>query len=540
MAFKLVDAFVQLSERGARVTTAAIEKLRLKVAQLGGTVTRLAVSLAAGFGVKEIIRIASDAEEVANKFRAVFKQHTAEMDKWIATVADRFGRSTTALRDWSSQLQDTFVPLGFARDRAATLSKELTLLSIDLASFYNQAEPEVIGRLTSAMVGNHEAVRSFGIIITQATLNLQLAKMGFSSVTKGATEQQKVLARLAIITASTADAQGDVIRSQGSFAETLRQTTASAKELADVVGRQLLPPLKDLLNVASGLAGLGGGGGPGSGFISIGVGAAIGGKLGGLPGAAIGAGAGAIQGVRSVAANRRAEEAVINEAARQEDLSQEARFRAAQDAIAARIRQRRDAADAIRRFDAEAGRQADAENQALWQKTLDHRKEMAIKSEEDRLRKEEALREAATRREDARLTRRIEREERGKRGAEALRARLFPAEAAFREQLENISKLRRGGFITDRGAEAGRQLAREEFRGALADRGGAAGPQQAITTARQAFEVFAQSQAAAANPLVKKADQQIKAIEDGNRTLEQIENDLKSLDAVEPGAGLAK
>ena len=41
-------------------------------------------------------------------------------------------------------LQDTFVPLGIARDEAAELSKSLVTLAVDVASFNNTADADVI------------------------------------------------------------------------------------------------------------------------------------------------------------------------------------------------------------------------------------------------------------------------------------------------------------------------------------------------------------------------------------------------------------
>ena len=194
--------------------------------------------LAAGAG---LLKVASDAEETRSKFNAVFKELSDGTRDWAATTAKEVGRSRISLEGYLATLQDTFVPLGFARKDAAEFSKTLTTLAIDLASFNNESEPDTIRSLQSAIVGNTETVRKYGVIITQATLNQELLNMGAAGGVKKATEAQKAQARLQIIMASTTDAQGDAKRTAGEFANQLRALKAEATDVAADFGAILIP-----------------------------------------------------------------------------------------------------------------------------------------------------------------------------------------------------------------------------------------------------------------------------------------------------------
>ncbi|MGH9341986.1 MAG: hypothetical protein ACRD1R_20970 [Acidobacteriota bacterium] len=203
--------------------------------------------LAAGAGA---IKAASDAEEMRSKFDAVFKGLSTDVRQWAATQAVAWNRSSLDLQEYLARLQDTFVPLGFAREESAKLSKTLTQLGVDLASFNNEAEPEVINALTSAIVGNHEAVRRFGIVITEGTLKQELFNMGIAGGIKEATEQEKVLARMNIIMRSTTDAQGDAARTAGSFANEMKGLWAATKDVAVAFGDRLIPQAKEWVRTA--------------------------------------------------------------------------------------------------------------------------------------------------------------------------------------------------------------------------------------------------------------------------------------------------
>ena len=125
-----------------------------------------------------LLHTAGSAVETRSKFDAVYKGLAGGVREWAQVQSAAVGRAEVDYENYLARLQDTFVPLGFAREQAAEMSKTLTTLGIDLASFNNEAEPETIQNLTSAIVGNHEAVRRYGIIITEASLKAQLLKMG--------------------------------------------------------------------------------------------------------------------------------------------------------------------------------------------------------------------------------------------------------------------------------------------------------------------------------------------------------------------------
>ena len=188
-----------------------------------------------GFGVAAV-KFAADAEEIQSKFDAVFKEFGEQTTVWINDFAEAVNRNATDLKEYASVFQDTFVPLGFARGEAAELSQSLVELTIDLASFNNASEPETMRALQSAIVGNHETVRKFGVIITQATLNIELMNMGIKDGVKAATEAEKAQARLNLIIRGTSDAQGDAARTAESFTNQMRGMKSDLKTIAEDFG----------------------------------------------------------------------------------------------------------------------------------------------------------------------------------------------------------------------------------------------------------------------------------------------------------------
>ena len=198
-------------------------------------------------GILSLTNFASDMEEMSAMSEAVFGGFVHSVRNQLEEFGTAVGRSSFELEAMAASVQDTFVPLGFARGTAADLSVQLTKLAVDVGSFKNELETDVMAAFQSALVGNHEAVRRFGIVITEAELKNELLRMGIKKAAKDVDAQTKVQARLNLILAGTTDAQGDAAKTAGSYANLTRALDAEVKLLAKDLGDELLPVMKSLV-----------------------------------------------------------------------------------------------------------------------------------------------------------------------------------------------------------------------------------------------------------------------------------------------------
>ena len=199
---------------------------------------------------KQMVDMASSVEEMQSKSSVVFGKFVDTVRSQLEVFGNEVGRSTHELEAMASSIQDTFVPMGFARGEASKLSIQLTKLAVDVASFNNASDTETMMAFQSALVGNHETVRRFGVVITEATLKQELLRMGINKTADEVTNAEKVQARLNLIIAGTADAQGDAERTAGSFANSSKALTSALDEL---VVSALTPLLPTLTNVVIGI-----------------------------------------------------------------------------------------------------------------------------------------------------------------------------------------------------------------------------------------------------------------------------------------------
>ena len=243
-------AFVELFEdtEGLRRLQSEFNKFAAGMAAIGAGITAVFWKAAGA---------ASDLEERVNKFEAVFKGQSDAMKAWAFAFADMLGLSDREVLGMMASIQDTLVPLGFARDRAAELSQNMVQLAVDLKSFNPemQTAEEALTLMLSALVGNHEAVRSFGVMITEAALNAQLLAMGIEGGARKASEQEKALARLAIMVGSTSDAHGDALRTSEAWKNSIGRLMSQVDQFWTLLGASVIergaPYLQWLIQVMS-------------------------------------------------------------------------------------------------------------------------------------------------------------------------------------------------------------------------------------------------------------------------------------------------
>ena len=201
-----------------------------------------------------LTKFASDIEEMQDMSAAVFGSFVGQVRKDLNEFADVVGRSGFELEGLAANVQDTFVPMGFARGEAAKLSVDLVKLATDVGSFKNIATSEVMAGFTSALVGNHETLRRYGIVIDQASLQTELYRMGITKNVLAVDQATKIQARLNLIYAGTADAQGNAADTADSYANLINAMNAELAEFAVELGQRTLPQMKEFVIMITDMA----------------------------------------------------------------------------------------------------------------------------------------------------------------------------------------------------------------------------------------------------------------------------------------------
>ena len=273
MARATLEMFLKLT--GANKTSQGLDKVSKSTKELDkdvknsakqnaefaagmSSLTKGAIAGAALFAGKQLldfarssITAASAAQEAAGAFGTTFGGAAEQLGEQLSKNANLFGLTTSEAKQLIGVFGAVAQGLGFTQDESAGLSARLFELSGDIASFNNisaGAEP-VLRAFQSAIVGEREALKTYGIAISEAEVQTKAFEMTGKTSADALTRQEKALATTELLFSKASVQIGNAEREAEGFAAQMLQTRAKTQELREEVGAELLPAAGELIGV---------------------------------------------------------------------------------------------------------------------------------------------------------------------------------------------------------------------------------------------------------------------------------------------------
>ena len=252
---QLVNIFEKTSNSGNEIkvtltevadeTKKSVSAFDLLQSKLSGTIlkTKLFVSGLTGLikGVAAITKKAADYEESLNLFTVTMGDQAKQGVEWLEKFSNALYLDPTDVMQYMGSFNSLIKGLGTASDKAYLMSKNLTQLTYDLASFKN-IKPEVaFQKLQSAISGEIEPLRNVGVALSENTLQELAYSLGLEANVRDLTEAQKAQLRYIQIMKSSTEWQTDMGRTLVTPANALRVLKQEFTMLARAIGRVFVP-----------------------------------------------------------------------------------------------------------------------------------------------------------------------------------------------------------------------------------------------------------------------------------------------------------
>ena len=229
---------------------------------LGKSYVNLAAKISAAYiGLKSItsviagwITASNSYIENLNLFNVSMGQYAEEARNYAEQVGEVMGINPG---EWMRN-QGVFMTItdgfGVASDRAYIMSKNLTQLTYDLASFFNISTSDAFQKLESGISGELEPLRRLGYDLSVARLQQEAYNLGIEKSVTAMTQAEKAELRYYAIMTQVTNAQGDMARTLEAPANQLRILQAQVEQATRALGNLFLPILKAILPYAIALA----------------------------------------------------------------------------------------------------------------------------------------------------------------------------------------------------------------------------------------------------------------------------------------------
>ena len=220
------------------------KKAGVALAAVGAAAGAMAIKVG-----KEAIAAASDLAESTSKVGVIFGDVSEEIKKFAAQAATSLGQTRTQAQNAASTFATFGKAAGLTGQDLSKFSIEFVKLASDLASFNNTSVDQAINALGAALRGEAEPIRSYGVLLNDATLKAKAMEMGIYDGEGALTAQQKVLAAHQVVLSQTTDAQGDFARTADGMANSQKILTARLEEAKVTLGEALLPIALNVVNL---------------------------------------------------------------------------------------------------------------------------------------------------------------------------------------------------------------------------------------------------------------------------------------------------
>lgn len=240
-------------------------------AAFGGPIGGIAGALAGGGGLAlgaglltrelvsqgaQAVQAASDLTESINKAGVAFGQSQRQILAWSETSSTALGQSQQQALEAASSFGLLFSQMGVTSAKSAEMSQRLVELAADIASINNIRPEDALEKLRAGLVGEVRPLRDVGILLNDEVVTQKAVALGFAQTTNAVTDQQKVMARYALILEQTSLTQGDFARTSGELANQQRILAARWTDLRAAMGQELKPSVATAISALNELIGL--------------------------------------------------------------------------------------------------------------------------------------------------------------------------------------------------------------------------------------------------------------------------------------------
>lgn len=248
-----------------------IQRLITSTEQYNGTVKRAttstnawnsalkAISFAAIYrAAAKLLGIAiaksSQYTEDLNLFTVSMGKYAEEAYNYAQKVSDVMGIDPAEWMRNQGVFNTIITGFGVAGDKAAFMSKNLTQLGYDLASFYNIDFESAMQKVQSGISGELEPLRRLGYDLSVARLEQERLNLGIDKSVSSMTQAEKSQLRYYAMMTQVTQVQGDMARTLENPANMLRVLRAELEQAARAVGNIFIPILTKVLPIAIAVA----------------------------------------------------------------------------------------------------------------------------------------------------------------------------------------------------------------------------------------------------------------------------------------------
>lgn len=190
---------------------------------------------------------ASAYTESVNLLEVAFGDASDEAKNFINTFSDMYMLDESNVTSTVALFKQLATAMGMADEAGTQMSTTLAQVGLDMASLYNTDYETAITALESALSGQTESIRQFGVDITDVSLQEFIDTEGLNLAIDDLTYAEKRMVIVMQTMSSLQNIQGDYGNTSESLANQLKALSENFTSLTRSIGNVLYPVLQAVL-----------------------------------------------------------------------------------------------------------------------------------------------------------------------------------------------------------------------------------------------------------------------------------------------------
>lgn len=252
---KDMDEVISETKRMSESVDKETNKVKKSFANMASFIKKAVIGLGLFKLGKEALGIASDVEETEAVVELAFGNMRKYVDEFAKTSIQTHGMSSLSAKQTAGDFMLMSKGMGMVDDNAAKMSVNVAKLSADMASLKNTSQDMAKTALNGIWTGETEALKKYGIVMTQANLQEYALKQGITQKIQTLSQQEQVMLRYSYVMNSMSIANGNFMRESQGWAAQTKILSEQWKELLAIIGKGLtvvlLPVLRFINQIMS-------------------------------------------------------------------------------------------------------------------------------------------------------------------------------------------------------------------------------------------------------------------------------------------------
>lgn len=192
-------------------------------------------------GLVGAVENAAGYEESLNLYTMALGKYASQASAWSDIITTKLKLDPSQLMQYTGAFYNLVKGMNVASDDAYIMSKNLTQLTYDMASYLNISNEAAQAKIQSAMAGQSRAVATVGVATQVASLQELAYSMNIKKKVANMTQAEKTYLRYIQLMKSTEQMQGDLGRTMITPANAIRTLKNQVNLLGRAIGQVLTP-----------------------------------------------------------------------------------------------------------------------------------------------------------------------------------------------------------------------------------------------------------------------------------------------------------